>query len=770
MRPNHKLPLFVATFHFLGCSWNPACAQGERKPFTVADEIGLWLFAGDTDRPNPRFSPDGKYFAVYAERGRLDLNRPESSLRLYRSVEVANFLTHSEKSQPPRPLWDISLFSSAEGPIIHDWRWLPDSKGMAFLQHVNDTQQLVVADLRLKRIEPLASGTTVEDFDIRDLNHFVYTAADPLELKKLRDRKDNERHVSEVVGTGRHLSELVAPDDAVVVRFFYSPRACLWAVLDGKRFEVKHNEEPIVPEGDLVLSPDGRSIVTILPVPDVPRSWETLYPPPFASSPDRIHSGSGSAREYVRIDLQTGSIQSLLDAPVSSAAGWWAGGKPDWSGDGQDIVLPGTFLKGKDNVPARPCVAVVDLRTAAGTCVEELKGRVEKGYEDGYHRISAVRFAGGDKSKVVVSFQLPDGSNGTTEYRQSADGKWKIGKQGEPEVTSAHDSFEIAVSQGIDKPPVLIASSTGRPRIIWDPNPQLANFELGEATVYRWKDSQGREFKGGLFKPSNYKAGQHYPLVIQTHGYDGFDEAVFSPSGAGMPTAFAARALAAVGVLVLQVDENCPFVTPQEGPCAVSAYESGVDNLVSEGLVDEEKIGIIGFSRSCFYVMSALTRSSLHLRAASITSGLMFDYWQSMYSPDPDEGYAIIGAQPFGKGLQQWLERSPGFNLDRVNAPLMVVGEGRQSLLSMWGAYSGLHHLRRPVDLIMLNTGEHVLTNPAVRMASQGGSVDWFRFWLQGYEDPDPQKSDQYRRWEQLCDVQRAENPGQVTFCVGTKH
>ena len=32
-------------------------------------------------------------------------------------------------------------------------------------------------------------------------------------------------------------------------------------------------------------------------------------------------------------------------------------------------------------------------------------------------------------------------------------------------------------------------------------------------------------------------------------------------------------------------------------------------------------------------------------------------------------------------------------------------------------------------------------------MASQGGTVDWFRFWLQDYEDPDPAKSQHYTCW-----------------------
>jgi len=117
----------------------------------------------------------------------------------------------------------------------------------------------------------------------------------------------------------------------------------------------------------------------------------------------------------------------------------------------------------------------------------------------------------------------------------------------------------------------------------------------------------------------------------------------------------------------------------------------------------------------------------------------------------------MFGAAPFGEGLQQWVKRSPGFNLDRINTPLLVVGEGPVSLLLMWAPYAGLRYLQKPVELIMLNTHEHLLTNPAVPMASQGGSVDWFRFWLKDYEDPDPKKEEQYERWRRLKKMQ-AEN------------
>ena len=68
----------------------------------------------------------------------------------------------------------------------------------------------------------------------------------------------------------------------------------------------------------------------------------------------------------------------------------------------------------------------------------------------------------------------------------------------------------------------------------------------------------------------------------------------------------------------------------------------------------------------------------------------------------------------------------------------------------MWEPYAALRYLSKPVDLIVLKDAEHILSNPAARMASQGGTVDWFRFWLQDYEDSDPAKVEQYKRWETL--------------------
>src|SRR3982074_500146 len=77
------------------------------KPFTVAEEIGIAHF-GDPygeEAQSVEFSPDGKCFAALTERGRIDLDRPEDTLRIYRTQGVLTFLGRPNDSQAPAPLW-----------------------------------------------------------------------------------------------------------------------------------------------------------------------------------------------------------------------------------------------------------------------------------------------------------------------------------------------------------------------------------------------------------------------------------------------------------------------------------------------------------------------------------------------------------------------------------------------------------------------------------------------------------------------------------------
>jgi hypothetical protein len=110
----------------------------------------------------------------------------------------------------------------------------------------------------------------------------------------------------------------------------------------------------------------------------------------------------------------------------------------------------------------------------------------------------------------------------------------------------------------------------------------------------------------------------------------------------------------------------------------------------------------------------------------------------------------VIGAKPIGEGLQRWLALAPSFHTDRTITPLRIEAIGPASVLMEWELYASLRRQAKPVDIIYIPDGQHILQKPLDRMASQQGNVDWFRFGFQDYEDPDPAKSEQYCRWKKL--------------------
>jgi dipeptidyl aminopeptidase/acylaminoacyl peptidase len=713
------------------------------------------------------FSPDDRYFAVVSERGRLDLNRSESTLRVYVTEDVHHFLSRPDTTDEPSPFWTVSKATYKDGPIISDLRWLPDSSGLMFLaKTAGGNDRLFLANIQAKTIQPLTpENQHVTAFDVHSGSQFVYTALSPA----IREEALEEGRAAAIPGTGRSLDTLIFPEESTTPDIWIHDLSELWAVRAHKRFRVVDHSSghaiPIHLEGQraLALSPDGRSVVTALTVSSVPPEWETLYPPPFPAFPYRVRAGpqdpngfkgQRDVSEYVLIDLASGKIKPLTHAPIGNTAGWWGMSHSDWSSDGKSIALSDTFLpwnaQSTTDQPNRPCAVVADIMAGNLTCLERSKQWTKDGVEEEAWEIDDVDFVSGNKGIVIVRYL----GHEPVIHVRSADDSWKTEAMSS-ESTSKKRPIDVSVKQDLNDPPVLIATDrqTTSSRIIWNPNKQLKDIEMGQVSVIKWKDKTGRDWVGGLYMPPGYVPGKRYPLVIQTHG---FDEHEFRPNGA-FPTAFAAQELAAFGFAVLQVEDCEVGGTAEEGPCQVAGYEAAVERLTAEGVVDPDRIGIIGFSRTCYYVLEALTTSALHFKAASITDGVNYGYLQYLITIVNSGGNVLTqeanlfnGAPPFGAGLEEWLKRSPDFNMDRVTAPLLIVALGRGSVVDMWEPYATLRYLNKPVDLIVLKSDEHVLSNPAERQISQGGTVDWFRFWLQNYEDPDPSKLGQYKRWETL--------------------
>jgi poly(3-hydroxybutyrate) depolymerase len=785
MNTNLSRGLRFGLFTLLAIELTSNSHAAQRK-FTVRDDIELTSFNSASSEQAPIvFSPNRLFVAVYSERGLLDRDRPESTVRIYKIADVRRSLKGAADQVAPRPYWVISKATYKDGPIISNLRWLKDSSALAFLARTSTgEQQLFLADISKQTLLPLSrSDEDVTAFDIQDSNNYVYTVVSA----EIHKRAASDSQAVAIVGNGREFDTLIDPGLEWRNYDFEFDLSNLFAVINGRKTLVRSSAsgEPMVVyrygERALSLSPDGHRIATILPVADIPPTWEELFPPPIPGYSIRIRAGTQDlhafdGRRYVGqysiVEIPSGKIDFQTNAPIGEAGGWWLTSKSDndigplltadWSSDGALVMLSNTYLSPVGNTssyPKTPCIAVVDLIKKSVACLEELSSPLRTGAAEKGSRsyITSLRFQP-HSHDAEVEYLLPGDRAQIRNYKQAANGEWQrsVTDLGPDE----RNDLWVYVEQDLNVPAVLVAADKRRnvSRIVLDPNPQLKEIALGDASIFEWGDRLGHKWRGGLYKPPAYTAGKKYPLVIQTHG---FLEHVFRPNGM-YASGFAARELAAEGILVLQVPYCSNIGTPEEGLCNVAEYEGAVTKLNQLGIIDPDRVGIIGFSRSGYWVLDAVESSTIRFRAAAITDGYTAGYMQYMIAIDfqgdviPHDLDSVMGAAPFDGGLHQWLHKSPLFNIEKVKIPLRITAIGRHSVLEMWEPYAALRYLGHPVELIAQRDGTHILTNPTEQFVAQQGTVDWFRFWLKGEEDAVPEKAEQYARWRGLRDLQNA--------------
>jgi hypothetical protein len=316
------------------------------------------------------------------------------------------------------------------------------------------------------------------------------------------------------------------------------------------------------------LSPDGRSVVAILKAEHPPETTWARYkaPPGYEKLKTDLEFDTAA---YHLIDLTRGSKRLLVNAPSGLHLDWHSYLlKACWSDDGQSLLLPDIFfpLDGTDSKEiadreSHPYIAVLRLKTGQLSKVLAVKAGLDKGR----YAVENARFE--DDRTVVVNFDrsyfLPDQAPAAI-FHQDPDGSWQQGV-GTDDPRLAKLPVKVQKRESINEPPQLVAEDkvSGVSNVIWDPNPQLKDIDLGSAEVIHWKDDTGFEWEAGLLKPPNDTLGKRYPLVIQTHG---FSKGQFLSTGS-FTSAFAARALAAQGIAVLQMGENPNNLdTPKEGP------------------------------------------------------------------------------------------------------------------------------------------------------------------------------------------------------------
>ena len=294
--------------------------------------------------------------------------------------------------------------------------------------------------------------------------------------------------------------------------------------------------------------------------------------------------------------------------------------------------------------------------------------------------------------------------------------------------------------EGID-----LESGVGRP--LFDPNRTLRTRQWPWTERLNWSSPDGRRFTGVLFLPEGAPR-RPLPLFINYYRCEGFIR-----GGMGDEWPFALLAMNGIASVCVNATRiGGPQDAVEHYRAALAGIEVLIDVLANRGLADRSRVGMGGLSFGSEVTMWAVVHSDL-ISAASVASPQFepANYW---FNGVRGRDHHQLLRQVWGLGSpdetpERWRLVSPALNVDRIRAPLLLQLPEQESRYAI-ELYARLSNSPTPTELYVFPDEAHIKVQPRHRLAVYRRNLDWFRFWLQGYVDPDPGKADQYRRWRAL--------------------
>jgi dipeptidyl aminopeptidase/acylaminoacyl peptidase len=729
------LLLLAVVAHACDARADERASPSESRRVTVPDMIQMtrwadreYFLGGESTGRVGLFSPDHRHFIMVLKRGNIARNTVDYSLLLFRTSTVF---------RRPAPRVLLRMSSSSNRDAITQIKWLDDSQTIVFIgERPGEAPEVYSLNIRTAQPKRLTHHSTpIISYDVSgDGRVIVYQAA-------VKHGTNPAAAKEGILITSQSPYELARCDCGPEQRFEEEDND-LFVQTVGRNPSKIYLSDSVMELQNLSVSRNGRYALVSVSIRNIPAAWAE-YKEQHLHSYVVEHRRPGmrsNVRRYMLLDTRTLQFDPLLNTPISFSGEGFA-----WARDGKSLVLSGAYLPldiadPKEREVRKRSKFVVEIRLP-GRAIEKITG------ED-------LKVARLDErtGRLLLEPSDASASSPTKAYERTGD-TWH-----ETPITDADTNpsnpVEVTLEEDINTPPKIFVSepkSTRRAELL-DLNPSFARLQLGKVEGISWKATDAHEVTGGLYLPPKYSTGTRYPLVIQTHGFRKDRFWIDGP----WSSAFAAMALAAKGIVVLQVGgsadqrEDMKYgESPEEARRQMAAYEGAIDYLDSRGLIDRNQVGIIGFSRTVFYVAHTLTNSRYHFVAATLADGFDGSYLNYLFWPIADF-VNVNGGPPIGPSFASWLKNSPGFNLDKVQAAVRLENYGPGMFLQGWQLFSGLSVLDKPVDFIWLPYGSHTLVKPWERFTSQQGNVDWFSFWLKNEADPDPAKREQYVRWEGL--------------------
>ncbi len=345
---------------------------------------------------------------------------------------------------------------------------------------------------------------------------------------------------------------------------------------------------------------------------------------------------------------------------------------------------------------------------------------------------------------------LADGTEDRIILLTGRDGRYKsarlISPCGKPMVllsaSRSNDLLMYAVSNSSSIPEIMISrlidGGIKNEYKLIDLNEKLKTKTLARSEVISWKGAGRDEVEGILYYPPGWEKGKTYPLIALIHGGPtGVDRNYFSERWSNYPHVLASR-----GTFVLKVNYHGSgnYGLKWMESIKESYYElevpdilKGIDRIAEEGLVDKNKIGIMGWSNGSILAIECCLRSDRFkvLCAGAGDVNWTSDYGNCAFGAAFDNAY--FGGPPWEK-LRTYIDKSPLFRMDKMHTPTLILFGTKDTNVPTqqgWEHFRAMQQIgRTPVRFVLFPGASHGLRKLSHQARKMNEELEWFDRYL----------------------------------------
>ncbi len=519
-------------------------------------------------------------------------------------------------------------------------RWNPDGTQIAFLSR-RDGDDADAAGRQIWRLDPRGGAPASVTSTEQSVRAMRWLDDDRILFSAEEDETRYEQHLAET------------DDDADVIEdttLFRPVRLFTVDVETGDVTRVTDNDHQIT---EFAPSPNGRYVV-------------------YSLSDSPISADARNQPHQFLLDLETGETTEIFDEQYFDPSNF------EWTADGAGFYATDSYSSDPEHEGAG-ITKLYHYSLSDRSYQEVPLDWGDKGV--GYGGYSVVD--GG------VHVQLANGPTFTPRFYRKTDDGWTHEAVADERLehasafTAGPDGETVVFSHSTaDTPPAYRVGTYREGTLQSDEtlttlNETLEDLPIPRAEVVEWEGANGETVNGILHYPLDYDPDRSYPMMTVIHG---------GPSGVDLDAwslgwTVYAPLLAQRGAFVFRPNyhgsghHGLDFVESIKGKyyeLEIPDIVNGIDSLATEGLVDRDSLGVMGWSNGAILTTQLTIEHPELFQVAAPGAGDV--NWTSDYG---NCAFGVRFDNSYFKGApweytEHYIEKSPLFEMEKVQTPTLI--------------------------------------------------------------------------------------------------